>query len=409
MKISTLIVSLQQRLRLLVSCLLLIPVAVTAQGLKEHVDFLLESRPHYPNWRDYLKERMKSGKPLPPVPPKTDPGEDADADQLLAFWEQHGAQKDGAVPSPAVLDRLAIVLKAQPERLPAVLRNVPAHDGLIELAEIWMNESAVRFPESRSAVRNWLFSATGQFQDEIEAAARDLQDTDRSLQGETELELLLDRDRPAAESILKELTAGDPRSIAPIARTYLFQLNPDDASLREQLIEDSRLDLKFGAQYRLFDVLLGLEWDDPKEWFASVLASPNNLTEWWIGERLREDPGPWVDVLDQLLDHKNQRVRQRAAALIVEYFDRHPKPELDTLRKLLPWLEDENWLVSQNRAREEFILTLRAVDLPEAVPGALHLLRTEKSDVAAEILAAQNYREALPELKAMVNSGELVW
>ncbi|MEM7011349.1 MAG: hypothetical protein AAF585_07685 [Verrucomicrobiota bacterium] len=152
---------------------------------------------------------------------------------------------------------------------------------------------------------------------------------------------------------------------------------------------------------------LAREWDDPETWLASVFAEANDLSEWWLGDYFQESPDPWVAVLDTLLDHENERVRQHAAAMIVAYFDRDPRPELDTLRKMLPWLEDASWVKNLNRAREEFLLLLRSVEMPEAIPGALHLFRTEQSQVGAEILAAQNYTEAIPELKALIESGEL--
>ncbi|MEM7014275.1 MAG: hypothetical protein AAF585_22670, partial [Verrucomicrobiota bacterium] len=212
----------------------------SSQDIGKYVDFLLDGDPFRPSWKEHLKLRMEAGEPpLPPIPPKTDPGENAEPQQLLAFWEQSNATQDGAVATPQALNRLATVLVEQPNRLPAVLANVPAHDGLIDLARDWMENSASDFPKKRSTVRNWLFAATGDYQDEVEFAARGMEVTDRGLIGEAEIELLIKHDLPKAKEILKERSIfGDSLTVVPIARVYLLGQSKDDTELLDQLIED---------------------------------------------------------------------------------------------------------------------------------------------------------------------------
>jgi hypothetical protein len=161
--------------------------------------------------------------------------------------------------------------------------------------------------------------------------------------------------------------------------------------------------------------LMASPWDGRDDWYEGLLAdatlrAPDDGGSLYspLGRALETDPDRWVPRLIPKLAHKGV-VRSNVAHILAELADRdasNKKPaRRDVAVALLPWLADREWAegVSYTASpRANYITSLDRLDLPEAIPGLIHVVETERDYVGARAAGALEHfhdPRALPALR----------
>src|SRR5262249_52150444 len=121
-------------------------------------------------------------------------------------------------------------------------------------------------------------------------------------------------------------------------------------------------------------------------------------------------PEKWVPFLRDLIGNPNRNLHSGAAKSLLARLQKtnNKKLEVEIAQLLLPWLFDAQW--AGEAFRYDFIYALEEVELPEAVPGLIHVLETEKESEtrAAAARALKKYRDprAIPALRRLLKTEE---
>ena len=207
--------------------------------------------------------------------------------------------------------------------------------------------------------------------------------------GEISLTALAMVDWAAAEPILQRMLKGKDYMIA--LRAMLYHPASADQARRQLLAIVKEPNAEYSARAQAAEGLLRQDWPGSDELFASMLEDPI----WHSQFRSLIDPfeafvhrhPEWQRKLLQLLDDPKPAVRRNAiVALSVLIEGSTPNPEV--VRAFLPWLANPDWGVDTGLSRSHLIKATTHVRLPEAVPGLLTLLKTEKGDLALEAAVA---------------------
>ena len=162
-------------------------------------------------------------------------------------------------------------------------------------------------------------------------------------------------------------------------------------------------------------VLLTSTWSGRDDWYAAqlgdaTLRAPTDGSAMYspLGWTLETDPGRWVPWLIPKLATKGV-VRSNVAHILAQLADRDSSnkkpPRRDVAIALLPWLADRKWADGVNyhtSPRAEYISSLERLELPEAIPGLIHVVETETDYVGARAAGAlEHFRDprALPALR----------
>src|SRR5262245_11220407 len=361
---------------------------------------------------------------------KVPPADDAQIEELVAYWSRRGqdAKSAGpAGPSDIVRERLLSSAERRPWILPKLYnflpQNTDAHDRLYETLSKDPGEfDYVEKNNWRTSLYRWLQSNTQYLRDElIEAVdARDNNDSDKL----DDIEALAKLDWPTAKPLLEKIV-DEGRSVSyPTALSLLYEgvMKGGDASQAEAYREILKgLAVERGSSVRsrrtALESLLKDEWTGQEEWFVSLFGDPNiwrlgpvseNVT--LIGDEFRQrgsgnsnmsfirrfisitdpiplskalsvNPGKWIPVVVGLTGHKEAAVRSAAVSSLAAFLNNdeaEKKDREESARALLPWLTNPDWAPVKGRA--DFIFNLVGIDLPESVPGLLWILDNDKDD-----------------------------
>jgi hypothetical protein len=227
---------------------------------------------------------------------------------------------------------------------------------------------------------------------------------------------LIRLDRDAAKQLfLKESTSTDlMRCVLSLSNLHeQFATEVESQVAARWLSELKRIaaDPKSAREPRGFALksVMSAKTAENDQWFLELFRDPtlDNVREHsdestLLGNVVATKPDYWIPKIVPLVGGKNLMVHANAVHALI-YFYRE-RARADALRPLLPWLENPKWAPDPKeiQGRSSLIASLDHVDLPEAVPGLLKVVRTASEyDLAsaAEALAHYKARQAIEPLK----------
>lgn len=341
------------------------------------------------------------------------PGDDAPLDVLARYWAQRW-DRDSALPSDLLRQRLLEACEADPEYLPSLLSIVPdspsVHDRIKALLD--HEQRSPRFSADwQRTVTRYLMLHSRYFRQDLIKAAQGAHDEGSTPRGAEELAALAGLDWDAAEPILTKLAASENERVGSAALALLYRHYTEAGSeakaggFRDRLKRIVENKSAAGrARDTAAEVLLTTRWDGRDAWYLSLFRDPTlrELHDDYLMmtplSHIDMDTDRWISILTELVGDSNRAVHDAAVSCLVGFQLQNARRS--ALLPLLPWLMDPKWSAARDRLR--LIQSMDRVEMPEAVPGLIAVLDQESEydrSYAAESLARYKDPRAVPALK----------
>lgn len=341
------------------------------------------------------------------------PGPNTPDETVLAYWEQKLYQPSGGQlvtpddepvsPSlsidPDSRRRLLDAAVRHPHRLPNVLVLLDAddpatHDRLKKLLDASPASAPAGRPNDVEAwqpkVRTWVMHRSRHYRRELieRAASLRVGEFDR-VENESALRALANLDWQAARPVAERQAANADARVAAVALAVLHE--GETKAGRAAAAKDARtklltmvsdpvtVDSAKTAVRSLIAVLWTGDERQQEEWAVGVLRDPGLAAVEDVQSAMGGDAERWSRVLRPLVGGDDRQMHDRAVETLLTIAPDPTPPE--HLRPLLPWLADANW--SSAEGRERLPEKLATVDLPEAIPGLIAVLRTAEGPLLA--------------------------
>lgn len=361
------------------------------------------------------------------------PADDAPIAALISYWKDRGSIPSAMTqrPSEKVAARLLDAMEDDPSLAFLFLPQLPdrpdTHDRLYKLLESDALDHLD--PIFKPNLRDWLRQRSSYYRDELLRSARQ---ADRRPEALDDLRALARLDWDAARPILERMATSSNAQAQAAAIGLLHQnaINSADSALAEKYraILKEFVDRGVTGGDEAVEALRSLvntEWEGQQEYVLSLFSNPaltkkdfpvagdggtvrvdvNLLTNFQF-----ENKEKWCPLILRLVEGENRATRNAAVGWLLESFDsfteRRQKEEI--IQRLLPWLQDETWAESD---RNQYILILGDLQIPEAVPGLLQILTKESEaqfyGVVAATLARYRDARAVPALRLVLEKRDL--
>jgi len=347
------------------------------------------------------------------------PPDDAQLEDLQAFWLQWAAHDKHFEPSEVVQRRLLEACADNLEILPGYLRVLSVNETNARRVKELFDRAATAPEEGwRQETREWLVLNSKYFLSELIARANKAKDFEKSgsVRSAEAVTALARVDWSSAEPLLKRLaSSGQPRAAAlAISLFYFHAAHEKDSSNEEGYRTQLRAiaaDRAAPGRARLtaLDALADSDWPGRDEWYLSQFQDgtlidlpETNGNSSPLVTLANEDPEKWIPQLAKLVESKDLTARTAAASCLLSIEDvEHRKA---AIKPLLPWLSDPAWAKDEQDRRLRLIQRLVDVDLPESVPGLINIVSTDAESpmnraFAAQMLAQFKDPRAVPVLK----------
>lgn len=365
-------------------------------------------------WADVLEARIKGGEPLPPWPDSSPPADAEPPARHLAYWCRFRENDKTSDPTPAARDKLLAAVQSNPSRLAALLRFLPQTEDagrkIARVLEFLPPEPSENRHVHRKA-RVWAYRHSGFFRDSVlaEAIHADPESQEQGEHQESALTALRAREPDFSKVLLTALTFTPDRLIATRAAGML--LDPVDADLtpgwRDWLLTAAAdPSVPEGAREMATGKLLAAKWKGRDQWAIRFLAEGMGVDPYWFFDDVRDARDAWIPKLTGMIRGGNRAARERSVVLLAGI-----AATPDSLRPLLPWLDDPGWGGEQNGySRLGFLDSFAEVHLPEAVSRLERALSNERDGWetarVASALAFHQARETVPAMKAALKKTE---
>jgi hypothetical protein len=245
----------------------------------------------------------------------------------------------------------------------------------------------------------------------------------RYFQGDSALRELAESGKSAAAlSVLQAHERSPEPRMHVLAIALLYQhgarLGVDETTrgrLRSELLtvaEDTGAPAS--ARAEACRVLLSEGWPGRDAWYLKLLKDPTlrqlsegNSIHTPLRWPLQGDPEYWVPRLLPLLAEPGA-TRSNVVQILAQLCDVDERPpRRDVAVALLPWLAEVGWAADVTYSpspRAGYITSLSRIDLPEAVPGLIHIVETEHGYIAARAAGALVRNRDLRALPALQKS-----
>ena len=333
---------------------------------------------------------------------KNPPADNAPIEELLDYWkmQSQGFEELGynIQPSGRSLDRILGEIDKDPNKLTDYLNILPENSETADLVKrIYDQQDSKENREEDyrgNQIKNWLKNHTGYFADELLAEAQTVSDTDAGYVTNQESLLALSRvDWNKAQTIINRMynDASHPVS-QTLARWALYRHALDTDSLGD--IERYRDELKADVENKkasdgMRDLALDAlvkekDWSGRDDWYYGLLED-ETLADLRVGGSsytglttivLYSSPDKYADKMIGLLKSNNPAVRNAAIRNLGTLLD---EKNVEVIKALLPWLEDENWATEMRSERQALVTALANFEVPESVPGLIALLDEKSS------------------------------
>ena len=381
-----------------------------AQGPPSDViDALLEMPAPGPSWQP------RSMIEAPQAAADEPPPNDATLEQLFLYWARFARDRRPPIPSRQSRERLLQACEEDPEKLPAVHRLLPETPGAYDRVKALLDRAEPIDKDNRFyRAREWLMFRSKHYRNKLLQAARHPNTGDDLIWGHAELEALANLDWQTARPILRTHAEGPRPRISAIAISlfYAHALQKGDArataehrSALQKIVGDRQQPGR--ARDFALDSLMESEWAGRDEWYLSLFADPTlrdlrdgDLVMSPLSGPVAWDPDKWIPAIAKLVGHANHVIHDAAVDVLVGFH--LERARADALRPLLPWLMDKDWSSARDRLR--LIQSMDVLDMPESVPGLIHLVETgdgysSERAYAAESLARYRDPRANPALR----------
>lgn len=399
------------RLNLVLTLATLASLPLSAEeNLTALAEELLERSPPTPDWRPILEARIKSGEPLPELPEAFSPPSDqSDPADLLAYWRSEWSWRDGAKPTDAVRAKILEAVQKEPSAIPEVLEALPPGEAAAKIVLGLLDQIpgiSHEDEEGRRKVRAWIFRESGLLKEKV------LADAPRANwklylwdeRTDPTLDALQQRVPEEARVIFENFVRGDTPGLKALGVHLLLKnATPKESERLRLTLQRISGDLAIPLEARQLAVqfLLSSKWPGREEWVIETLKKKNPGDINWFVSVVAEDPDHWIPLLVGFLENENRSLHDHAVYLLAQFHLEASR--VNALRPLLPWLMDEKWSSAGEMERLRLIQSVDAIEIPEAVEGLRHVVRTEEDQAilayASEGLAHYKAREAIPDLK----------
>lgn len=413
------------------------PLAVAASlsliaraDVPELIPELLKLSPHQESWDKIMNDRIAAGLPVPELPPEREVSLEAATPEdilkvmrrerlLTSAWtppirpvngdEAKPKDDKGPAITPEIRQKVLQAVQAEPTAIPKVLPYLPGDEASATAINLLLHLLPGETPEQKEdqrSVRAWIFLHSGLQRGEVLADAwhADWERYGGEGRKDPSLHAMQARDPQAFGPLLEMLASrGDPGLAVVAARLLLEQAKAGEGEQWRSQLMWAVLDptTPKAARRMAVEALIFCYWPERDAWILSNLeqADPGEME--WYEKPVQDGRNHWIPTLIKCLKTGNPYARNHAAELLMSIHMKEQSPEI--LRALLPWLMDPAWAKTPGLSRLRLIQGFEKIDMPEAVPGLVHVVtsETEASDVAyaAESLAHQHAKAALSELK----------
>jgi hypothetical protein len=404
-------------------CLVSVPFPSSSQEAKR-VDPLREllDYPAPPPGKDVRRPYWDAG----PESDDDPPTDAAPIDILIDFWSSTSNVDPPIKPSDTVRQRLLEACENEPELLFSLWnRLIDAPEAPDRIKNLLDRIAGNPQPseqqwekESKKVIKEWLMLNTTYFRDELIASASQASDGNGFVENELELRALAKLDWATAQPLIEGYSSGADIRTAVLALSLLYEhaiSEKDEAmalAFREKLklvVKDARFPAY--ARHTACETLLTNEWDGLDDWYISLFIDPS-LDE-LIDERfqsaplnrlIQKDPDKWVPIINKLVGHSDRSIHNAAVSRLISLMPDQAPPE--SIKPLLPWLTDSEW--TDKGEKEELILSLSKVKVPESVPGLIWIVENDEENRtnAVNSLAFQRDARAIPAIRRALEKAQ---
>ncbi len=355
---------------------------------------------------------------------KNPPADNAPIEELLDYWKAQSQRFEelgyNIQPSGRTLDRILGEIEKDPGKIADFLNILPENSETADLIKRIYDQQDSNEDEDgdyrKNQIKNWLKNHTDYFSDELFAEAQQVGDTEVGYVTNQESLLALARvNWNKAQSLINRMynDASQPVS-QTLARWALYRHALDTDSLGD--IERYRDELKADVENKkaadgLRDLALDAlvkekDWSGRDDWYYGLLED-ETLADLRVGGSsytglttlvLYSSPDKYADKMIELLKSSNPAVRNAAIRNLGTLLD---EKNIEIIRALLPWLEDENWATEMRSERQALVTALANFEVPESVPGLIALLDEKSSPEEPE-------DAPIPNANVMTNTGRVL-
>ena len=334
---------------------------------------------------------------------KNPPADNAPIEELLDYWKMQSQQFENlgynAELSGRSLDRILGEIEKDPNKLNDYLNILPKNSETADLVKrIYGQKDSAGSEEedySRTQIKTWLKNNTDLFSDELLAEAQAVSDTDVGYVTNQESLLALARvDWSKAQTIINRMYSDPSQPVSQtLARWALYRHALDTDSLGD--IERYRDELKADVENKkassgmrdlAMDALVKeKDWSGRDDWYFSLLED-ETLADLRVGGTtytglttliITAPPDKYADKMIELLKSSSPAVRNAAVRNLGTMLD---EKNVEVIKALLPWLENENWAKQISGERVALVTALASLEVPESVPGLIAMLDEKGAD-----------------------------
>lgn len=352
------------------------------------------------------------------------PADDAPIEDLIDYWSNQSGKfarlSYQIKPSAKTVERLLEYSEGKPSAIVDFLNILPAKTEVADKVKQIYDQLPVMEGENnylRETVNNWLKFNSRYYLDDLLRQAQKIKDQNNYVQNDHQLLLrsLARVDWDSAKPVIDRLIndSSQPYSVI-LARwvSYEHAMETGDTSAAESWRRELQMVVEDkNAAWAMRDLamdalVLSGDWDGRADWYISLLEDETLLTiqdNGYTGLTTlisMSKPGELTDAMLKLTKSSNLAARSAAVRNLLSVINKDNKQILEAL---LPWLTNPAWVKAANEGqRLSLINTYGEADFPEAVPGLIWIVQSEKEGnraYAAAALAKYKDLRAIPALR----------
>lgn len=319
------------------------------------------------------------------------PADNASSEDLFEYWRNQSEtyQRLRFMPEPSdrSLGRIKKEIERDHKRLPEFLNLfIKEKDGADFVKDIYDSEgtTGVFDKDQRMTIKSWLTYNSPFFSNDLLRGAQQVSDADSYVTNQEDLLALAKYDFDKARPLIDRLLADSGSRVSQaLAKWALYRHAIQTDSLGD--IERYRDELKAivedknnpdGMRDLAMDALSSeKEWTGRDDWYYGLMEDPTLVgMQRFTGLTtlpLMSPDEKYIEKMIELLKSGNPVVRGAAIRNLTLKID---TGNIEIVRALLPWLEDPKWAVDSSNVREQLLYKLAEIEMPEAVPGLIHML-----------------------------------
>jgi hypothetical protein len=351
------------------------------------------------------------------------PDENNPMEVIARFWSVAANRAGRPLPSPRLREVLSRHLDEFPELLPGLTEVLPPRGEVyVAVRRIYDAKAPILGAEWAAPIRLWLRRHSGQFREELVAAATAAHEENGMVRGAEDLQALARLDWPAAEPILKKAAAGAAPRLRALALSLMFThqaeagapgLDPLRRSLQAIVTDPT---MPGYARNTALQAVMATDWPEHAAWFQGLFADPSlvsiedgstHLAP--LAETASLTPSLWQIPIQAMLASPNRAIHNAAANTLAQMTG-GTLTRTEVAIILVPWLEDAGWADSAGDSRARVVAAAGDLRVKEAERGLLSVAAHDPSMPlrlsAAEGLVRLRSEAAVGPLKTLLETGD---